>query len=55
MEKNLMIDYRNEDGNFVRRVIDNFEFCVREGVAYFISEGVKYNVTLQNISQLYIY
>jgi len=52
--KTMMIDYRNENGIFVRREIDNFEFCVREGLVYFISGGVKYSVPLQNLSQVYI-
>lgn len=56
--KELMIDYRdgiNPDGttNFVRKTIDDFEFCVRDGVVYFISEGVKYHIPLQDISQVY--
>lgn len=51
--KALMIDYRNEDGSFSRRVIDNFEFCIREDIAYFISEGIKYQVPIKNISQVY--
>lgn len=55
MKKQMMIDYRNEDGTFERRVIDDFEFCTRDGVGYFISEGVKYAVPLQDICQIYTY
>ena len=51
--RNMMIDYRDENGTFVRKVIDNFEFCIRDSVAYFISEGVKMQVPIQDISQVY--
>ncbi len=53
MEKMLMIDYRDNFGTIYRKVIDNMEFCVRNGHAYFISDGVKYSVDLENISQVY--
>lgn len=53
--KNMMIDYRDSEGKFVRKVIDNFEFCVRDGVAHFFSEGIKYQVPLQDLSQVYTY
>lgn len=53
--KQMMIDYRDDEGNFVRKVIDNYEFCVREEVAYFISNGVRIQVPLQKISQVYTY
>lgn len=55
MKKQLMIDYRDEKGKFVRRVIDDLEFCVRDDVAYFISDGVKYAIPIGNISQMYTY
>lgn len=56
--KELMIDYRdgiNPDGSthFVRKIIDDFEFCIRDGVAYFISDGTKCRVPIQEISQVY--
>lgn len=56
--KELMIDYRdgiNPDGSthFVRKSIDDFEFCVRDGAAYFISDGKKHRIPLQDISQVY--
>ena len=53
MKKQLMIDYRNPDGGFIRRVIDDFEMCVRDNVLYFISEGVKYAIPLPDVSQVY--
>ena len=53
MKKQLMIDYHDGNGGFVRKVIDDFELCVRNGVAYFISEGVKCHVNLEDISQVY--
>ena len=57
--KELMIDYRNgEDENgevkFERKAIDNMEFCVRDGFAYFKSEGKIYQLKLNDISQVYI-
>lgn len=54
-QNQMMIDYKNDNGEFVRKVIDNYEFCVREETAYFISEGVKTAVPLQNIVQVYTY
>ena len=53
--KNMMIDYKNEEGTFVRKVIDNYEFCIREEIAYFISEGVKIQVPIKDIIQVYTY
>ena len=53
--KKLMIDYKNNDGIFIRKEIDNDEFCVREEVAYFISDGVKYQIPLKDICQVYTY
>ena len=51
----MMIDYRDDNDNFVRKVIDNYEFCIRDETAYFISEGVKMQVPMQKISQVYTY
>lgn len=50
----MIIDYRkeNEDG-FVRRKIDDMEFCVRDGDMYFISEGIRYCIPLERCSQVY--
>ena len=53
MEKRMMIDYRNENGDFVRRIVDDCEFCVRRGFAWFISEGTKYSVPLEDVSQVF--
>ena len=55
MNKRMMIDFRDEDGNFVRRVIDNFEFCIRDEQAYFVSDGKQLVVPMKNISQVYTY
>lgn len=55
MEKKMMIDYRNESGDFERKEIDAFEFCIRNGIACFTSGGVAYNIPIQNISQVYTY
>ena len=55
MEKQMMIDYRKDDGEgFERKVIDDMEFCVRQGDMYFISEGVKYCIPLDQCSQVFI-
>ena len=53
--KDMMIDYRDEDGQFVRKVIDNYEFCVHDEVAYFISDKKKYAVPIKNICQVYTF
>lgn len=52
--KSMMIDYRdNNNGNIMRKVIDNYEFCIRDGVAYFVSDGTRYNISLASIIQVY--
>lgn len=53
MDRELMIDYRNEFEQICRMVIDDMEFCVRNGVAYFISDGRKYHVPLEDVIQVY--
>ena len=53
MEKMMMIDYRDANGTIRRKTIDNMEFCVRDGDAYFISEGAKYSVPLEDVIQVY--
>lgn len=55
MSKQMMIDYRKEDGEgFERKPIDDMEFCVRNGSIYFISEGVRYSLPLDRCSQVYL-
>lgn len=53
MKKQLMIDYRDGEGGFIRKVIDDFEFCIRKGFAYFKSDGVTYAVPIEDVSQVY--
>jgi len=53
--KVMMIDYRDEEENIRRRVVDDMEFCVRKGNAYFISDHVKYEVPLESVIQVYLY
>lgn len=53
MEKIMMIDYRNDDGDPVRKTIDDAEFCVRKGYAYFISAGEHVKVPLEYVIQVY--
>ena len=53
--KQMMIDYKNNNDEFERKAIDNNEFCVREETAYFVSDGVKMQVPLSKISQVYTY
>ena len=48
-----MIDYRNDNGEFVRKIIDESEFCVRNSYVYFISAGEKYKIPLDSVSQVY--
>ena len=57
--KELMIDYRdgiNPEGStrFVRKTIDDFEFCVRDGRVYFIAGGKRMNFPLEDVSQVYM-
>lgn len=54
MGKVMMIDYRNENGDIRRKVIDDMEFCVRKSYAYFISDGKKYSVPLDDVVQVYL-
>lgn len=53
MEKNLMIDYRNDEDMICRKVIDDMEFCVRGQNVYFVSNGQRYNILLENVIQVY--
>ena len=53
MEKEMMIDYRDEAMEVCRKVIDDMEFCVREQNVYFISNGQRYNILLENVIQVY--
>ena len=53
MEKELMIDYRDEAMEVCRKVIDDMEFCVRGQNVYFVSKGRKYNILLENVIQVY--
>lgn len=52
-EKVMMIDYRDANATIRRKEIDNMEFCVRNGAAYFISDGIKYSVPLEDVIQVY--
>lgn len=55
MNRKLMIDFRDiASGKFIRRAVDDFEFCVREGFAYFSSNGERYEIHLEDISQIYV-
>ena len=54
MEKTMMIDYRNDEGKLFRKTIDDMEFCVRRGAAWFISAGEKISVPLDNVIQVYL-
>lgn len=53
MEKELMIDYRDENMDVCRKTIDDMEFCVRNSYAYFASAGKKYKVPLDSVIQVY--
>ena len=53
MEKELMIDYRDDALEIRRRTIDDMEFCVRGQYVYFISKGIKYNILLESVIQVY--
>lgn len=53
MEKELMIDYRDEAMGVCRKVIDDMEFCVRGQNVYFVSNGQRYKILLENVIQVY--
>lgn len=53
MDKTMMIDYRNDDGDMFRKSIDDNEFCVRDGNTWFISGGLRFSVPLENVIQVY--
>lgn len=54
MDKILMIDYVDErSGKYIRTIVDDFEFCVREGIAYFDSNGRPCSIPVESISQMY--
>lgn len=50
----LMIDFRDEKGNMVRKMIDDCEFGVRNGRAFFDSHGERYDIPVENIIQMYM-
>lgn len=54
MKKTMMIDYRNDNGTICRKEMDDCEFCVRDGNAYFISDGRKYCIPLDHVIQVYL-
>ena len=54
MNKEMMIDYRDSHGTICRKVIDDLEFCVREGEMYFISDGIRYHIPLEDVIQVYL-
>ena len=55
MNKQMMIDYRKANGEgFERKQIDDMEFCIRNGNIYFVSDGVRYNIPIEQCSQVYI-
>lgn len=54
MSKQMMIDVRNDDRTFSRFVVDDMEFCVRDGMMYFTSGGNHYSIPLEQCSQVYL-
>lgn len=53
VQKQMMVDYRSENGTFIRREVDDMEFCVRDGVMYFKSEDRQYDIPLDQCVQVY--
>lgn len=51
--KELMIDYRDANNKIFRKTIDNMEFCVRHGKAYFFSGGKRFEIPLELVIQVY--
>ena len=54
MEQTMMIDYRDNNGKMYRKAIQNCEFCVRDGLVYFMSGHKQMCVNLNNIIQVYM-
>ena len=54
MKNIMMIDYRDANSLIHREEIDDMEFCVRDGYAYFITGGEKRCVPLDLVIQVYI-
>lgn len=54
MKKTMMIDYRTEKDEIRRKEMDDCEFCVRDGNAYFVSDGRKYCIPLEQVIQVYL-
>ena len=54
MKKTMMIDYHNDNGTICRKEMDDCEFCVRDGNTYFISDGWKYCIPLEQVIQVYM-
>ena len=54
MDKAMMIDYRDENMDIRRKVIDDMEFCVKNSYVYFISARQKYKVSLDDVIQVYL-
>ena len=52
-ERKMMIDIR-VNGGFKRLVVDDMEICARDGIFYFFSDGEKYEVPFEDMSQLYV-
>ena len=54
MNKTMMIDYRDDMEEICRKQIDDMEFCVRRGYAWFISNGTRYSIPLESVIQVYL-
>lgn len=53
MYKRMLIDFVNEDGEFERVEIDDMELSIRDGMAWFYSNGKKMTIELEEIVQIF--
>ena len=60
MDKRIMVDYRVEEEKneeiereFVRKAIDNNEFCIRNRKMYFSSDGEALKIPVEKIVQVF--
>ena len=52
--KIMMIDFKDENGKFIRRKIEGCAFSIRDGVCYFTSEDGDYSIDIDQIVQVFM-
>lgn len=54
MNKVMMIDYRDDEQEICRKMIDDMEFCIHKGEVFFISDNIRYHIPLDCVIQVYL-